>query len=134
MNNRISPRLITALRPFEIFVFGSNLAAKHGAGAAKQAVGWGASKKIAKGLSGNTYAIPTKSYRIQTLPLEVIQVYVNNFIKFARFHPQYTFLVTEIGCGLAGYKPEQIAPMFIEAIKLENVHLPESFWIILNKE
>jgi len=125
---RISPDFIDSLEENEIFVFGSNLSGIHGAGAAKQAMGWGAVWGQSEGLQGKTYAIPTKDKNVYTtLPLPQINSYVKNFIEFARKNPHLKFLVTEIGCGLAGYVPAQIAPLFIESVDLENVFLPQSF-------
>lgn len=99
-----------------IFVFGSNLAGIHGAGAAKYALQnegaiWG--KGI--GHHGNSYAIPTKDERIQTLPLWHIAEQITDFIAYANAHPECEFKVTQIGCGLAGYKASQIAPLFRDA-------------------
>ncbi|NIH77372.1 hypothetical protein FHV99_004624 [Ochrobactrum sp. P20RRXII] len=97
----------------DIFVFGSNLAGRHGAGAAKHALmHHGAILLQGVGLQGRSYAIPTKDARILTLPLERIRPYVEEFKEFAREHPELTFYVTPIGCGLAGYKRSQIEPMF----------------------
>lgn len=97
-----------------VFVFGSNLAGRHGAGAAKAArMHYGA--PYGKGLgriSMACYAIPTKDENIQTLPLDIIEWYVNQFVGHAAMHPNDHFVVTRIGCGLAGYKDEQIAPLF----------------------
>jgi hypothetical protein len=96
-----------------IFVFGSNLAGRHGKGAALSArQNHGAIYGQGVGLQGKSYAIPTKDANIKTLPLENIRQYVDVFKSFARANPHMTFQVTSIGCGLAGYKPEQIAPMF----------------------
>lgn len=96
-----------------IFVFGSNEAGIHGAGAAKWArQNHGAIMGIGNGLTGSSYAIPTKDKQIRTLPLTDIQKYVDEFIQFAKDSPDLIFQVTQIGCGLAGYKPWQIAPMF----------------------
>jgi hypothetical protein len=109
-----------------IFVFGSNLAGIHGAGAALQATKeWGAILGQGKGLQGDSYAIPTKNEQIKTLPLDQIQIYVEEFLAFAKNNPQLTFLITAIGCGLAGYKPNQITPFFKEAPN--NCILPEEF-------
>lgn len=99
-----------------IFVFGSNLAGVHGAGAAKTAhkehgANWG----IGIGRSGNSYAIPTKNYRIQTLDMGTIELYVQKFLDYARNHDQETFKVTRIGCGLAGLNDRDIAPLFYKA-------------------
>ncbi|MBE0563687.1 MAG: hypothetical protein IH622_23110 [Ochrobactrum anthropi] len=99
-----------------IFVFGSNLAGKHGAGAAKFAVKYkGAVYGLGEGPEGWSYALPTKDFDIKTLPLERVQIYVQDFINFARTCRQWEFQVTRIGCGLAGFKDEQIAPLFINA-------------------
>ncbi len=96
-----------------IFVFGSNLAGRHGAGAALYAADvYGAKSGVGKGRTGDAYAIPTKDREIQTLPLDHIQVYVEEFLEYASLYPEEVFFVTRIGCGLAGYKNEQIAPMF----------------------
>lgn len=124
--------IITELKDNEIFVFGSNLAGRHGAGAAKQALQWGAKYGEATGLHGQTYAIPTKDWRIQTLPLAKIEPYIKLFVLCTRHHPELKFLVTEIGCGLAGYQPFQIAPMFYELYFSDNVALPDSFMSILD--
>lgn len=109
-----------------IFVFGSNEAGRHGMGAALHA--WqlhGAVYGRGVGLQGNSYAIPTKDRQLRTLPLAAIQENVEQFKAFARVHPELMFQVTAIGCGLAGYKPEQIAPMFADAP--ENCLLPGEF-------
>ena len=98
----------------KIFVFGSNLAGRHGAGAAKYArQHYGAIYGQGIGLQGDSYAIPTKDYNIETLPLSEIKRYVDMFLAFARSNPKLEFQLTRIGCGLAGYKDEQIAPMFV---------------------
>lgn len=102
----------TQPRQGEIFVFGSNLAGVHGAGAAKQAVKYGAMFGQGVGLQGLTYAIPTKGYDIKTLPIEKIIPYIERFKKFTLDYPQSKFFVTRVGCGLAGYKDNQIAPLF----------------------
>jgi hypothetical protein len=97
----------------QIFVFGSNLAGVHGAGAALFAVkNHGAVYSNGVGLQGNSYAIPTKNWNIKTLPLDIIQKYVTEFLAFAKLHPEMRFNVTAIGTDLAGYKAWQIAPMF----------------------
>lgn len=116
----------------EIFVFGSNLAGRHGAGAAKYAYdNHGAIYGVGVGLQGDSYGIPTKDQKIETLPLETIKIYVEQFIEFARLTPDLMFNVTAIGCGLAGYNPFQIAPMFSSASGLSNVRLPEEFKKVL---
>lgn len=99
----------------DIFVFGSNLAGIHGAGAAKFAMQrHGAIWRQGIGLQGTSYGIPTKDHRIQTLKLEVIAKHVEVFKEFARLHTEFTFYVTPIGCGLAGYKRAEIRPMFAD--------------------
>lgn len=114
-----------------IFVFGSNLAGRHGKGAALYALEHkGAIYGRGVGPQGNSYAIPTKGYRLQTLPLESIKGYVIQFIVYALVHSTEEFEVTRIGCGLAGYKDEQIAPMFKNAPP--NCHLPEG-WREMNE-
>jgi len=130
--SRITPEYITSISENQVFVFGSNLAGRHGGGAARTALEWGAKWGQAVGLAGNTYALPTKSADVgSTLPLSEIQSHVLDFIEFARSNPTLEFLVTEIGCGLAGLDPKDIAPMFQECCSLENVWLPERFWQIL---
>jgi hypothetical protein len=94
----------------------------HGGGAARMALRWGAVMGEGVGLNGQTYAIPT----MFSTPAP-IRKYVDDFIAFAKAHPDLTFLVTEIGCGIAGFRPEQIAPLFREALPVENICLPESF-------
>lgn len=129
---RISESKIFQLDDNEIFVFGSNEAGYHGAGAAQLAYYlFGAEYRRGEGLYGRSYAIPTKDYDIRTLSLNKISLYVQKFIDFAEQHPHLDFLVTEIGCGLAGYKAEDIAPMFKNALILENVFLPKRFIKIL---
>lgn len=126
---RITPDHITTLRPDEIFVFGSNLAGMHAGGAARFA--WqncGAIWGQGVGLQGQSYAIPTMQGGVET-----IKPYVDEFIDFARQHPRLNFLVTEIGCGIAGFTPDQIAPLFERAANVENISLPERFWRCLNK-
>lgn len=100
----------------EIFVFGSNLAGRHGKGAALCAYQqWGAIYGQGIGLQGKSYAIPTKDDNLRTLPLPIINDYVDDFLLFALKHSEYTFRLTRIGCGLAGYTDDQIAPMFTGA-------------------
>jgi hypothetical protein len=126
MTTRISPRWINSLNDSEIFVFGSNLSGFHGGGAAALAMKWGAIWGQGNGLQGKTYAIPT-----MFAAAEEIKPYVDEFLSFAETHPELKFLVTEIGCGIAGFTPEEIAPLFKRAIDedIENVYLPESFQI-----
>jgi hypothetical protein len=101
-----------------IFVFGSNLAGIHGAGAAYYAVQHhGAIMKQGKGLQGNSYGLPTKGWKVQTLPLYLVAKYVDDFVYFAKKNPTLQFQVTRVGCGLAGFTDEQIAPLFEGAPK-----------------
>ena len=126
-NREFTPDRITVLKVNEIFVFGSNLAGAHGGGAARLA--WqrfGAVWGQGVGLQGQSYAIPTMQGGVET-----IKPYVDDFIEFARQHPELRFLVTRIGCGIAGFKPEEIAPLFAEALEMKNVILPEGFVITL---
>lgn len=100
----------------EIFVFGSNLSGYHGAGSAKQAYMYhGAIWNDGEGLQGDSYALPTKGYNITFMPLANVRKYVNRFLVFAKNNPELQFKVTRIGCGLAGFKDEDIAPLFNEA-------------------
>lgn len=101
-----------------IFVFGSNLAGIHGAGAALDAhLKYGAKIGVGYGMTGNSFAIPTKGHQLQVLPLKTIEMHVKKFLDFARENKDMKFYITPIGCGLAGYKREQIAPMFEKAPK-----------------
>jgi hypothetical protein len=130
---KTTPDNITELAENEIFVFGSNLAGRHGKGAAKDAAKkFGARYGIGIGLCGQTYAIPTKGSNMETLSVNVIRNYTDGFFYFARKCPQLHFLVTKVGCGLAGHSPEQIAPLFKDCLGLANVSLPEEFIKILN--
>lgn len=109
-----------------IFVFDSNLAGRHGRGAALEArLKHGAQYGVGRGRTGESYAIPTKDGQIITLALDYIRAFVHEFIVYATDHPELTFDVTAIGCGLAGYKPFQIGPMFVGAPP--NCHLPTEF-------
>jgi len=113
-----------------IFVFGSNLAGRHGKGAAKAAIDrYGAKYGQGVGLQGQSYAIPTKDEYLNTLPLDVIKEYVEQFLFFAAMHSELDFNVTAIGCGLAGYKPEHIAPFFKNCS--DNCKLPKEFLEVL---
>ena len=117
MINRITPDYIKSLAQKEIFVFGSNQSGRHGKGAAKTALGWGAVWGQAEGLQGRTYGIPTKNSSItRTLDLDEIKPYVDRFIDFVKTRPDLIFLVTEVGCGLAGLRPKDIASMFKAAV------------------
>jgi hypothetical protein len=118
--------MITKLEPNEVFVYGANEAGRHGAGAAKQAMQWGA-QYGRYGLMGNTYGIPTKDEDIETLPLDEIAKHVRDFTVTVRERRDLKFLVTKIGCGLAGYTEQEIAPLFEHLQFEENVVLPEEF-------
>ena len=99
-----------------IFVFGSNLAGIHGAGAAAAALNLGAEWGKGVGLFGKTYAIPTKDENIKTMRLSAIRPYIEEFVQFTKDHPELRFFMTRIGCGLAGYTDRQIAPLFKGAV------------------
>ena len=126
---RITSDCIESLKENEIFVFGSNLAGRHGKGAADMAYKrWGAIWRQGIGSQGNTYAIPTKDKKLSSLTLGLIKLYINDFVEFACENKDKIFLVTEIGCGLAGYNPKDIAPLFEGAKDIKNIYLPKSFW------
>lgn len=127
-DRRFTPEMISELGENEIFVFGSNLAGMHGGGAARVAFRqFGAEWGKGVGLYGRTYAIPTMQGGVNT-----VKPYVDDFIVFAKNHPELTFLVTRIGCGIAGFRDKDIAPLFADAIDVENVILPRSFVVCLN--
>lgn len=134
---RITPERIDTLKEGEIFVFGSNEAGQHLGGAARAAVErFGAVFGQGSGLQGRSYAIPTLRLPgggpANRLSLQAIRGYVQEFIYFADAHPELTFLVTRIGCGIAGFHDEEIAPLFAGAYSLPNVYLPASFWKVLS--
>ena len=120
---RTTPEFITELQPGEIFVFGSNLKGMHGGGAAYIAYRkFGAIMGQGVGLQGQSYAIPTMQGGVET-----IRPYVDEFIAFAKEHQELTFLVTRIGCGIAGFTDEEIAPLFEQAHDVENIVLPPNW-------
>lgn len=122
-NREFTPNMISELKPNEIFVFGSNLDGFHAGGAARIACNrFGAIWGQGVGLQGQSYAIPTMQGGVGT-----IQPYVDEFIDFASQQPEYKFLVTRIGCGIAGFRAKEIAPLFKNALNMENVILPEDF-------
>ena len=124
---RITPRWIDSLKENEIFVFGSNLAGMHGGGAARIArLHFGAVMGKGVGLQGQSYAIPTMQGGVET-----IRPYVEEFIAYAKHHQELHFLVTPIGCGIAGFEAEDIAPLFESAKRMKNISLPESFWEVI---
>lgn len=131
---RVCPDNIEKLDDDEIFVFGSNRAGRHGAGAALLARRkFGAILGQGEGLMGQSYGIPTKDANMRVLGLRAIHYNVARFIRFAIASPDHLFLVTQIGCGLAGYSPKDIAPLFGGASLIPlNVLLPQSFWKVLN--
>lgn len=129
---RITEDEITKLEDNQIFVFGSNESGRHGKGAAKTALKWGAKYGQAEGLQGKTYGIPTMNASIRNkLKVEKIKTYVDRFIEFVKQNPQLTFFVTEIGCGLAGHNIKDIAPLFEDCKDIKNVYLPKKFWRII---
>lgn len=129
MKRRISSDRITELAPGEVFVFGSNLEGAHGGGAALLAYRkFGAQWGVGVGMTGQTYGIPTMHGGV-----DAIKPYVDQFIEYAKQHPDLKFLVTEIGCGIAGFTVEEIAPLFKDAAHLENVYLPLRFWNVIDK-
>ena len=129
MKERTSPDIINDLNDNEIFVFGSNLEGSHGGGAAAIAARkFGAIWGQGVGLQGQSYGIPTMHGGIPA-----IKPYVDEFIEFAKNNAELDFLVTRIGCGIAGFLEEEIAPLFENAASLENVYLPDTFWDIIEK-
>ncbi len=125
---RVSPGRISFLKEGEIFVYGSNKGGMNGAGAARYAEDhFGAKSGIGEGLQGQSYALPSME------GMESFREAVNRFCAFAKEHKELKFLVTRIGCGIAGYKDEDVAPLFAESATLENVYLPKSFWVELDK-
>ena len=125
---RISPNSIRQLKNKEVFVFGSNIHGMHGGGAARFAYEhFGAEWGVGEGLTGQCYALPTMEGS------ESFRQAVARFIQCAKENPSLTFLVTSVGCGIAGYSEEQVAPWFADASQLDNVYLPDSFWQVLEK-
>ena len=126
---KYTPDHITSLAQNEVFVFGSNLQGSHGGGAAAAAVRYfGAIWGQGVGLQGQSYAIPTMHGGV-----DAIRPYVDEFIEYAKGHPELTFLVTRIGCGIAGFRDEEIAPLFTDALDLANVLLPKTFVSVLTR-
>lgn len=123
VTNMVTPEYITQLKPNEIFVFGSNLSGCHGGGAARIAYErFGAEWGVGVGRTGQCYAIPTMQGGIET-----IRPYVDQFIRYAEQHPELLFLVTRIGCGIAGFTDEQMAPLFAAARDMQHVALPQGW-------
>ena len=126
-NPNIASDRIDSLEKDEIFVFGSNLEGKHLGGAAKAAHNrFGAQWGVGVGLTGKSYAIPTMQGGIET-----IKPYVDQFIEYAKEHQEKKFLVTRIGCGIAGFKDEEIASLFKKAATICNIYLPKEFFNII---
>lgn len=131
---KITPEDVQELQSGQVFVFGSNEAGKHEAGAAKLAKEkFGARDGQGYGPMGDCFAIPTKSWTVDQLSLDTIECYVVRFCEYAALNKDKEFLVTQIGCGLAGYSPGEIAPFFALAEMADNIHLPQSFWDIIDK-
>ena len=129
MEQLITPYKITDLQENERFVFGSNLRGFHGGGAACIAFEkFGAEWGVGVGPTGKCYAIPTMQGGVET-----IRPYVDQFIEYATQNPSEIFLVTRIGCGIAGFTDKEIAPLFKAALGLENVALPKSFLDVLSE-
>ena len=124
--HRVASDSIAQLNDNEIFVFGSNVQGMHGGGAAWYAhKNFGAEWGVGEGLTGRTYALPTMEGKASLAHA------VKNFISCARKHTELTFLVTAVGCGIAGYSAREIAPLFSGCVSLENVTLPSDFWDVL---
>lgn len=123
------------LNPDEILVYGSNRAGRNGKGAALTAHRrFGAAMGVGKGRTGQCYALPTKGFYLEVLPLKEIKVEVDDLKVYVIEHPELTFKITAVGTGLAGYSIEQIAPLFIDFINLQNVHFPIEFWDFFNNQ
>ena len=126
---KYTPEFIRTLADDEVFVFGSNLAGMHGGGAAATAYRcFGAVWGQGVGLQGQSYAIPTMQGGVET-----IKPYVDEFVAFAKSHPELRFLVTKIGCGIAGFRDEEIAPLFCDAVGVANIVLPKDFVEIIKR-
>ena len=125
--------MITELSDNEIFVFGSNLGGRHGAGAARKAREWGAIWGNPVGHQGQTYAIPTVDASVRnTLSIAEIRPYAVEFIRYAKEHPELVFLLTDVGCGLAGLRAEDVAPLFQEALTIPNIRIHYKFMAVYN--
>lgn len=130
MTKRVSSSRIETLQENEVFVFGSNLHGMHAGGAARAAMDrFGAIWGQGVGLQGQSYAIPTMHG-----DLDAIKPYVDEFIEFAKRKPELKFLVTRVGCGIAGFSDKQMAELFRPALDVENIYLPASFHRALEEE
>lgn len=128
-HSRVTPRTVKALQSGEIFVFGSNPWGLHDGGASKLAKRYfGAIQGQGEGRQGQSYAIPTIVGGVDN-----IRPHVNKFLIYAKEHPELHFIVTRIGCGTAGFNPEDIAPLFVDAKDMSNISLPEDFWNVINR-
>ena len=127
MKKIYTPERIDSLEPNEVFVFGSNLEGIHGGGAALTAwLKFGAIWGQGAGLQGQSYGIPTMHGGV-----DAIKPYVDEFVDFAKAHPELTFLVTKIGCGIAGFSFEEMAPLFAGVVDQPNVVLPKGFFDLI---
>lgn len=125
---RIAPENIQNLGPNEIFVFGSNLAGAHGGGAARMAhKQFGAVWGKGVGLHGHSYALPTMNTHLDRLTIKEIQLHVNRLYEVIEMTPELQFYITKVGCGIAGFTIEEIAPLFKKFMELENCYLPKEF-------
>ena len=122
----ITPSVVNVLDKSEVFVFGSNVYGHHAGGAARAALRkYGAIWGQGEGLQGQSYAIPTME------GIDNMKSAIERFVSFAKQHQELKFLVTAIGCGIAGYRPDEVAPFFKEVTNRENVYLPLPFWKVL---
>lgn len=133
---RYTPENITKLKRNEIFVFGSNEIGVHGGGAARVAYDkFGAQWRVGVGVAGSTYALPTKDMFLKSLPIETIKVYIRAFVGYVLEHPEKTFYLTKIGCGLAGFSVKEISGAFwqvVEGFEIKKGNLPSN--LIIPKE
>lgn len=127
MKCKVYEGFIYELEKNEIFVFGSNEGGRHGKGAAKIARKFGAIYGVGEGIQKQTYGIPTKDKKLFVLKLSKIKKYVKRFIKYVKKNKDKQFIITKIGCGLAGFSEKEIAPLFEELIDYENVSMPKGF-------
>lgn len=131
---RVTSENIKELKENEVFVMGTNLLGRHGAGAARFAAKkFGAEEGVGFGPTGQCYALPTKNEQIRTMKIEEIKPFIELFITEAKLDPERNYLVTEVGCGLAGFEPKDIAPLFKDAVDVPNIHLPQRFWDVILK-
>ncbi len=127
MKKQYTPDNITTLKPNEVFVFGDNERAQHGAGAALHAVRNFGAVDGKHGLVGQSYGIATKDAQIRVLPLSRIEQHIKTYNDFVKTRPDLTFYTTLIGCGLSGFSPNDIGPLFQKYTWPENVIMPKEF-------